>query len=295
MPEEPTFQPKDEILTFEELERLARILGELGVDRIRITGGEPTVRRDIVDLVARMARAPGLRDLSMTTNGWNLAQIGPALRDAGLTRVNISLDTLRRDRFVALARVDRLDEVLAGIHTVAAMGWLPLKINVVVCRGQNEDEAANFVTHFADLPVTIRFIEYMAFGEGRFPLVPWAEVRRRIEERHRLRPVDGPDGSGPARYWQVEGTQVTVGSIGARSEQFCAGCNRIRVTADGRIRTCLAYEPQMVSVRDVMRQGGSDEDLEWAIRAALLRKPWSHIHQEDGSGAFEGQMVRIGG
>ena len=194
-----------------------------------------------------------------------------------------------------MAKVDRLDEVLAGIEAVARMGWLPLKLNVVVCRGQNDDEAPEFVARFADLPVTIRFIEYMAYGENRFPLVPWAETERLLRSRYELVPARGPQGSGPATYWKVEGTKVEVGSIGARSEQFCAGCNRIRITSDGRIKNCLAYEPEMVSVRGTMRGGCSDDELEWAIRGALLRKPWSHVHQEDGGGAFEGQMVQIGG
>lgn len=295
MPEEGIdWTPRDDLLTFEEIERLGRVLVEMGVDRVRLTGGEPTVRRDIVELVRRLGGV-GLRDLAMTTNGWNLARIGPELKEAGLTRVNISLDTLRRDRFLALARVDRLDDVLAGIDAVVALDWLPLKINVVVCEGMNEDEVADFVDRFAHLPVTIRFIEYMPFGESRFQLVPWSRTRERLEERYTLLPAVGPDGSGPANYWTVAGTAVEVGAIGALSRQFCAACNRVRITPDGRLKTCLAYEPQMVSLRDVLRGGGSDDDLEAAIRAGISRKPIAHITGEDGSNPFEGQMIQIGG
>ncbi len=296
MPEEGVeFTARSELMTFEEIERLGRVLSEMGVDRIRLTGGEPTVRRDILELVSRLGALPLLRDLAMTTNGWNLAKIGPALKEAGLTRLNISIDTLDRERFISLARVDRLDDVLAGIEAVVALDWLPLKLNVVVCEGLNELEVTAFVERFAHLPVTVRFIEYMPFGESRFSLVPWSRTRERLEKRFELLPVQGPQGSGPANYWSVAGTQVTVGAIGALSRQFCEACNRVRITSDGRLKNCLAYEPQMVSVRDVMRNGGSDDDLELTIRAGILRKPIAHITGEDGTNPFEGNMIQIGG
>jgi len=298
MPEEGVaFTQRSNLLDFDEIETLCRVFAQMGVDRVRLTGGEPTVRRGFVELVRRVAKAKahGLRDIAMTTNGWNLARTANDLRSAGLDRVNISLDTLRRDRFFELARVDRLDDVLAGIDTVAAMGWLPLKINVVVCKGRNDDEVAEFVGRFAHLPVTIRFIEYMPFGESRFPLVPWSTTRRRIEERFELVPTQGPGGSGPANYWRVAGTAVEVGAIGALSRQFCESCNRVRVTSDGRLKNCLAYEPHMVSLRDVLRSGADDDALEIAIRAAIRRKPAAHVSGEDGSNPFEGDMISIGG
>ena len=296
MPEEGiAFTHRKDLMTFEEIERLGRVLTEMGVDRIRLTGGEPTVRRDILELVKRLGGLPGLADLAMTTNGWNLATIGADLKAAGLTRLNISIDTLDRERFIALARVDRLDDVLAGIEAAVALDWLPLKLNVVVCQGMNEDEVVSFVDRFAHLPVTVRYIEYMPFGESRFQLVPWERTRGRIEEKYTLVPVEGPVGSGPANYWAVAGTKMTVGAIGALSRQFCAACNRVRITSDGRLKTCLAYEPEMISLRDVLREGGSDDDLEHAIRAGILRKPIAHITGEDGSNPFEGEMIQIGG
>jgi cyclic pyranopterin phosphate synthase len=165
----------------------------------------------------------------------------------------------------------------------------------VVCKDRNEDEPADFVARFAHLPVTIRFIEYMPFGESRFPLVPWSTTRRRLEERYELIPSTGPTGSGPANYWRIAGTPVVVGAIGALSRQFCEACNRVRITSDGRLKNCLAYEPEMVSLRDVMRSGGDEDALEAAIRRAILRKPIAHIAGEDGSNPFEGHMIQIGG
>lgn len=295
--EDVEFMERKDLLSFEEIERLTRVLAEMGVDRIRLTGGEPTVRRGFLELIERIARAKdsGLRDLSMTTNGWNLADIAEPLRAAGLTRLNISIDTLDRDRFFELTQRDRLVDVLRGIDKVTSMGWLPLKLNVVVCKGVNEEEVADFVQHFAHLPVVIRFIEYMAFGESKFKVVPWSMSKARLDARFTLDPVEGPAGSGPANYWTVRGTAVTVGSIGALSSQFCSNCNRVRITADGELRNCLAYEPDAVSLRDVLRSGADDTDLEWAIRGAILRKPFAHIQHEDGEHGFEGTMVSIGG
>ncbi len=291
------FIERKQLLSFEETGRLARVLAEMGVDRIRLTGGEPTVRTGIVQLIEAIAeaRSSGLREIGMTTNGWNLSKLAQPLRAAGLDRLNISLDTLDRANFTKITRTDRLDVVLEGIEAVCAMGWLPLKINVVVCKGVNDNEPADFVERFADLPVTIRFIEYMPFGEARFPLVPWSDVRAKIEARYRLREIPGPAGSGPANYWKVEGTRVEVGAIGALSRQFCQACNRVRITSDGMLKTCLAYEPEMVSLRDVMRDGATDDQLEAAIRRGILRKPEAHITTEDGANPFEGHMVQIGG
>ena len=295
MPKSIEALAKARLLSFDEIERIATVLAQLGVRKLRLTGGEPTVRRGLPELVARLARVPGLVDLGMTTNGWNLATCAPALRAAGLSRVNVSLDTLRRERFLRLAQVDRLNDVLAGIEAVVALGWTPLKLNVVVCRGVNDDEAPDFVERFAALPISIRFIEYMEFGAPGFSLVPWDTVRRTLDRRFRLEPVPGRPGDGPARSWKVEGTDVTVGAISARSDQFCAGCNRIRIGADGSIRSCLAYEGGAIQLRDVLRAGGDDDDIEAALRAAVLRKPWSHTQGEQGGRAFEGEMVRCGG
>ncbi len=297
MPDDIEFMPRQSMLSFEEIGRLCVVLAQMGIEKIRLTGGEPTVRQGIVELVeqADRARAHGLRDLAMTTNGWNLRKMAGPLRDAGLDRVNVSLDTLDRCRFKELTRRDQLDEVLAGIEAVVAMGWLPLKLNVVVCQGLNDLEVVHYVEHFSHLPVTIRFIEYMPFGQSRFGLVPWDVTRRRLEERFELVPVAGPPGAGPATNFKVVGSAVEVGTIGAMSRQFCDSCNRVRITTDGRLKTCLAYEPEMLSLRDLLRSGCSDDELEIAIRLAIRRKPERHLSTEDGSNPFEGSMVSIGG
>lgn len=299
MPEEgvPVI-PHAEMLTFEETGRLARILAEMGVDRIRLTGGEPTVRRDIAGLVARiaLAREAGLADLSMTTNGYCLARLAEPLRQAGLDRLNVSLDTLRPERFERLTRrpASFLVDVLSGIEATIGMGWLPLKLNVVVCGGLNDDEAPDFVRRFASVPVTIRFIEYMPFSQHRFAFVPWEQTRERLLRHFRLVPACDV-GSGPAECWLAEGTQVRVGTIRALSHGFCERCNRVRITSDGRLKCCLAFEKETVSLRDVMRAGGSDADVERAIRKAVLAKPGSHECTQEGGRPFDGSMVRIGG
>jgi GTP 3',8-cyclase len=290
---------RERMLTFEETEQLTRVLVQMGVDRIRLTGGEPTVRQGIVELVERIAAAKafGLRDLAMTTNAWNLAKLAEPLQAAGLDRVNVSLDTLRPERFAELTRTkeSRLAQVLAGLDEVVRLGWFPLKLNVVVCGGFNEDEVADFVDRFADVPVTIRYIEFMPFTDNRFGFVGWDATKARLEQRHRLVPTGPSNGSGPAAYWRVEGTRVEVGSIGALSHQFCESCNRIRITSDGQLKNCLAFDPDMVSLRDLMRGGGSDDELERAIRAAVARKPFAHECTEEGGKPFEGAMVAIGG
>ncbi|MCK6526023.1 GTP 3',8-cyclase MoaA [Myxococcota bacterium] len=286
-------RPRAEMLTYDEIVRLAGVLAEMGVDKIRLTGGEPTVRRDFVKLVERLSPVPGLRTLTMTTNGWNLAEIARPLRDAGMTRLNVSIDSLRPDRFRTLSRVGELGAVLRGIDTLVDMGWTPFKLNVVMVQGVNDDEAGEFVSRFADVDCEVRFIEWIPFGVEGWRLVPWRDVRARIEERHRLEPLDGADG--PAARFAVVGRRARVGRIAALSHQFCSACDRVRVTSDGSLKTCLAYEPRMVSLRDVMRATHDDDALEAAIRAGIAHKPLSHACDEEGEGRFEGAMVRIGG
>ena len=298
MPADVRFQPRRELLTFEEMEQLARVLARAGVRSSRLTGGEPSVRRGFEELLTRLARAKeqGLVELSMTTNAWSLAREAERWRAAGLDRVNISLDTLDRERFAQITGQDRLHDVLAGIERVVELGWRPVKINVVVCRGLNEDEVWGFVERFAELPVVLRFIEYMPFGAPRFPLVSWDEVERLLRERFTLLPLSqAPVGSGPATYFAVEGARVTVGAIGARSAKFCEGCNRVRVTATGALRNCLAYEPDGVSLRDAMRGGADDDELDRVLRAGIERKPRDHRSTAAGGVPFEGHMVHIGG
>ncbi len=287
-----SFLKRHLLLSFEELGRVARVLADLGIKRIRLTGGEPTVRADILTLVEQLAATPGLDEVTMTTNGWNLHKLAEPLRAAGLGRLNLSLDTLDRARFKELTGVDRLHDVLAGIDKVLAMGWTPLKVNVVVVRGVNEHEVADFVQRFLHQPIDIRFIEAMPFSETANPTVPWAETKALLEERFTLHQVANV-GGGPADSWLVEGAKVRIGAIHPMSDHFCASCNRIRITAEGEVRTCLAYEPEGVKLRSLLRSGATDDDLAAALRTAIAGKPEGH-HAERGV-AFEGRMMSIGG
>jgi GTP 3',8-cyclase len=287
-----SFLKRHLLLSFEELGRVARVLADLGIKRIRLTGGEPTVRADILTLVKQLASTPGLDEVTMTTNGWNLHKIAEPLRAAGLGRLNLSLDTLNRERFKEITGVDRLPDVLAGIDKVLSMDWTPLKVNVVVVRGVNELEVADFVGRFLHQPIDIRFIEAMPFSETANSTVPWAETKALLEERFELRQVANV-GGGPANSWEVQGAKVRIGAIHPMSDHFCGSCNRIRITAEGEVRTCLAYEPDGVKLRTLLRSGATDDDLAVALRTAVAGKPEGH-HAERGV-AFEGRMMSIGG
>jgi GTP 3',8-cyclase len=287
-----------ELLTFTEIERLAGILARLGVERLRLTGGEPTARRGVPQIVEGIARARrfGLRDLSITTNGLTLARLAPELSAAGLDRVNVSLDTLDREKYAWLTGVDALERVLAGIDRALECGLAPLKINMVVGRDLNEDEVVGMAERFLDRPIHLRFIEYMPFGESRFGLVPWAETRRRLETRFRLIPSEEQHGGGPSRGWQVEGAPLRIGAIGAMTRRPCSGCNRIRIGSDGRIRACLAEQGDGWDLRTPLRSGAGDAAVASVVRAAVAAKPLEHgRHSGAASLAFDGVMTRVGG
>ncbi len=245
MPEEGVpLLAHEEILRNEEIVRIVRIAVELGFSHIRLTGGEPLVRRGIVNLVADLARIPGLDDLSMTTNGVLLKDHAEALARAGLRRVNISLDTLRPERFRRITRWGDLEDVLEGRKAALAAGLRPVKINVVVVRGLNDDEVVDIARLTLEPDWHIRFIEVMPLGAGIHwagdGVVPSAEIRHRIEAAlGPLTPVYGDVGVGPARYYRLPGAEGTIGFISAVTEHFCHYCNRLRLTSDGRLLPCL--------------------------------------------------------
>lgn len=289
---------RDDLLRFSEIERLAGILARVGVERLRLTGGEPTARKGITGVIARIDRARrwGLRDLSMTTNGVTLARMAPDLRAAGLDRVNVSLDTLEPEKFAWLTGVDALERVLRGIDEAVACGLTPVKVNMVVCRDLNEHEVVPMAERFADLPVHLRFIEYMPFGAGGFGLVPWAETRNRLQERFDLTPEQGPQGGGPSRCWRVAGSALRIGAIGAMTRSPCATCNRIRIASDGRIRACLADQGAGWDLRAPLREGATDATVISALRDAVACKPLEHgRHSGAASTGFDGVMTRVGG
>ncbi|HYI62714.1 MAG TPA: GTP 3',8-cyclase MoaA [Acidimicrobiales bacterium] len=278
MPEEGMqWQPRDELLTFEEIERLARVLVErCGVDGIRLTGGEPTLRAHLPVLVERLA-ALGT-DLSMTTNATTLDRTAADLRAAGLRRVNISLDTLQRDRFVELTRRDDLHRVHAGIDAALAAGLAPVKLNVVAMRGVNDDEIVDLAAFGRDKGLSVRFIEFMpldASGEwDRGAVVPAAEIVAAIDT---VFPVEAvPRGSAPASLWRYRDGAGDVGVIPSVTEPFCGDCDRIRLTADGGLRTCL-FATEETDLRALLRGGAADDDIAAVVAAAVGEKGPGHL------------------
>jgi cyclic pyranopterin phosphate synthase len=269
------------ILSLEEIAQVIRAAVELGISKVRLTGGEPLVRLGLPELVRMVAAVPGIEDLSMTTNGTLLALHAAELARAGLKRVNISLDTLRPDRFAQMTRRGRLEDVCAGVEAAQAAGLIPVKFNMVVVRGLNDDEVAEFARRTRSLGWHVRFIELMPIGANvgwaGDGAVPIPEVRARIEaEVGPLRAVHGPAGSGPARYFRLDGAEGTVGFIAALSDHFCSTCNRLRLTADGRLRPCLMSEEE-VDLREALRSGAGLTELRALLAQAIVRKPERHL------------------
>jgi len=303
--EEISFLPRREILSFEEIDRLVRVFVGLGVRRVRLTGGEPTVRAGLVDLVALLdaIRTPGGEpvELVMTSNGQLMSRLAAPLAAAGLRGVNVSIDTLDPDRFRALTRRGDLAAVIAGAEAVAAAG-MKLKINVVALRGVNHDELAGLCRFAWERGAVPRFIEHMPMSDGMLYDVarelPAAEIRAAIERGFatRLEPVPRPEGAGPARYWRLGGGDDgrVVGIISAMTEHFCGDCNRVRLTAAGDLHACLGYDDAL-SLRDLLRQGASDADLRAAVRAAVAGKRLGHEFQRTGAGAPAKHMISVGG
>jgi len=272
--------PREEILTYEEITRFSRIALGLGVTGIRLTGGEPTVRQDLPVLVRMLNElAPDL-DLSLTTNAVKLAAMADELRDAGLKRVNVSLDTIDRERFQAIARRDRLSDVLAGLEAARRVGFTPIKINAVLMRGFNEDEAVPLARWARDNGFEMRFIEWMPLdfqhGWSREKLLPADQLLAEIDAVFPLEPFDDGDPSAPARRYRYRDGVGTVGVIASVTRPFCGHCDRIRLTADGQIRTCL-FSLKEYDFRTAMRTGASDEQIVALLHAAILRKEPGHL------------------
>jgi cyclic pyranopterin phosphate synthase len=271
--------PKTEILSFEEIESIVRAAASVGVRSIRLTGGEPLVRRDVPRLVARIAAVPGIEDIALSTNGLLLADQVDALRAAGLRRVNISLDTLRADRFFAIARRPGLERVFAGIDAALAAGLGPIKLNCVVMRGQNDDELIAFAELTRRRQIFVRFIEVMPVHENaalqRDAYISATEMLDRIGAHGGLVAVPGPGGNGPARYFAFDGAAGAVGVISPLSHDYCETCNRVRLSADGRLRLCL-FGDNEIDLRSPVRDGASLDDLATIFRGAMYVKPERH-------------------
>jgi cyclic pyranopterin phosphate synthase len=287
--------PRAELLTFEEIERIARVCVErYGIDSIRLTGGEPTVRHALPDLVGRLA---GLGvDIALTTNGSRLASLARPLADAGLRRINVSCDSLHDGRFAALTRRDDLPAVLAGIDAALEAGLDPVKLNVVLRRGVNDDEAVPFAEFGRDKGVTVRFIEFMPLdadgGWSSGEVVPGREIVAAIDAVHPLEPVRRDHE--PAARWRYRDGRGEIGVIDSVTEPFCASCDRIRLTAEGKLRACL-FATDEVDLRPVLRGGGSDDDLARILEDTVLAKGPGH---QIGQVAFvrpRRSMSQIGG
>jgi cyclic pyranopterin phosphate synthase len=290
--------PNAETLTFEEIERIVRAAASVGVRSIRLTGGEPLVRRDLARLVERIAALPGIEDIALSTNGILLAEQAESLAAAGLRRVNVSLDTLVPERFERIARRPGLERVLAGIDAALAAGLGPLKINCVVMRGQNDDELAAFAAFAQERAVYVRFIEMMPVAENardqRDAYVSADEILARLTAGALLTPVPGPGGNGPARYYASPGARGAVGVISPLSHDYCDTCNRVRLTADGRLRLCL-FGDYEIDLRGPVRAGAGDSELAALFRGGMLIKPERHHLRLGEAGSRMRAFSEIGG
>lgn len=281
MPEEGAqFKPRSEILRFEEIERFVRVAVQLGIRRVRITGGEPLVRADLPTLIQKLARVPGVDDLAMTTNGMLLPQYAAELRAAGLQRLNISLDTLREETFRTISRRDGLAQVLAGIQAAEHAGFEKIRLNAVAIRGITEDDILALVEFARAHRMELRFIEFMPLdADGQWQsrqVLPGADIRARIEERFGpLTPAPREDRSQPAVDFLLGDGVGRVGFINPVTEPFCGDCNRLRVTADGQVRNCL-FSIEEWDARALLRGGASDEQLAELIRNCVGAKKPGH-------------------
>ena len=279
MPADMGFAPPSYLMQDHELLRLVRIATSVGFDRVRLTGGEPTVRRNLVDLVAGIANIPGIQEIAMTTNAVKLEQLAEPLAQAGLRRVNISIDTLDAERFHKMTRLGKIEKVWRGILAAERAGLNPIKLNAVVVRGYNEDDIVDLAKLTLDHDWDMRFIEVMPLGSiADFQVdsvVPVAEMRLRIESAlGQLQPVEW-DGHNPARPYRLPGGRGTIGFISSVTEPFCAGCDRMRLSADGRLRLCLLRDNE-IDLLTALRAGASDEDLRKLMARGIIDKPWGH-------------------
>ena len=275
MPEEPVWYPHGAILTFEEIVRVAHIAIASGVGKLRVTGGEPLVRRDVTALIGSLAALPGLTDLSLTTNGVLLEPLAPGLARAGLRRVNVSLDTLDRGRFARMSGRDRLPQVLSGLAAAASAGLGPIKINTVLLRGENEAEAVELVRFGREHGYEVRFIEFMPLENDRSwelgRVVDGASVLRSIAQVWPLVPDPAGDRHAPASRFLFEDGKGAVGFINSVTAPFCAACTRIRLTSDGKFRVCL-YDDKEADLRAALRGDATDAAIAGLMKDAVSRK-----------------------
>lgn len=274
------FQPHECLLTDAELVRVIRLATQLGIDRVRLTGGEPTVRPHFLALVETIAHLPGIRDVAITTNGILLEKLADPLARAGVRRVNVSLDTLKAERFKQMTRGGKFEAVWHGIRAAERAGLLPIKLNSVVVRGYNDDELTDLAGLTLDNAWDIRFIEMMPIGANADfqtdSFVPVSEMRQRIQSAFGTLEPMAWDGRTPARPYRLRGGKGTLGFISSVSEPFCTGCDRLRLTSDGKLRLCLLRDLE-VDLLTLLRAGANDAQLLDAMRGGIWNKPWGHL------------------
>jgi len=285
-----SFKKHSDILTYEEIVKFTRVAVGLGITRVRITGGEPLVRRQCPELVARLAAIDGIKDLSLTTNGFLLKKYAGELKEAGLSRINISIDSLQPSRFSAITQMACLEQVLAGLERVLELGFSPVKVNAVMMEGI-EEELEDFVALAWEKPVHVRFIEFMPIGRrlgGIWKFIPKKRILARLSEFGDLKPTGSPAGGGPARYYRFAGSRGTIGFISSMSDHFCGSCNRLRLTADGRLRNCLFSDIE-VDVRPFI--AGDESELRRVIINSMNSKKFNRRGEEP----VKRTMSQIGG
>ncbi len=289
--------PHAEILTYEEIMRLVNIGIGLGITKVRITGGEPLVRKGVYAFLDQLTRLKGLQDVSLTTNGVLLKNHIEKIKSAGIKRLNISLDSLNRKKFQKITGFDHFPQIWEGIERARQAGFGPIKLNMVVLKGINDDELIDFAKLSFTHPYHIRFIEYMPIGRTRFVmgqnlLVP--QIKKRIQTLGNLMPVQKEMQEGPAERYKFDAAEGEIGFIRPISHHFCSTCNRLRLTADGRLRTCLLSEDQF-DLKNSLRCGCSDREISKRLRDAVSHKPLKHNLASNQSSRVSGQMSAIGG
>lgn len=281
---EPPLARKDTILTFEEIEEICRVFVSLGIEKIRLTGGEPMLRKDIEKLIAKLSKLKdekhGLKDLALTTNGFSIPEKAKSLKTLGLDRLTISLDSLDRENFKAITGKDELENVIASIEAAKSAGLEPVKINAVIVRGRNENEISEFARFAREMDVSMRFIEFMPLDSGhewnREMVVSGNEIRKELEKHFSLELKEKSRGSETSWNYKFAGSyKGEIGIIAPVTEMFCGACSRIRLTADGQIRTCL-FSTTEHNLRDVLRSGGNEKELREFIKMTALKKEASH-------------------
>lgn len=300
MPEEGVeITEHDAILSFEEIMRVIKTGVKMGIKKIRLTGGEPLIRKGIEKLISQISAIPEIDDLALTTNGILLPQMALKLKKAGLKRVNISLDTLKPERFAQVTRTGKLGDVWLGINSAIKAGFGPIKINSVIMRGFNDDEIIDLARMTTDMPLHIRFIEIMPIGAtGGWSVekhVSTEEIFNTIKSKWSdLQPVKKMVGNGPAKYYKIPGAKGSIGFIGAISKHFCDDCNRLRLTSEGKLRPCL-QSPVEIDIKSALRREAKDEELAQIFQEVLRNKPQKHTMVEEGWGENNRSMSQIGG